>query len=181
MPDRPPLLEISGLKTHFFLEQGIVRAVDGVNLTVHRGETVGIVGESGCGKSVMARSILRIVPPPGHIVEGQILFHQSLEPADRNNGSAMSRTVDLVKLDGKGKEVREIRGAEISMVFQEPMTSLSPVHTIGAQIEEAILLHQDVSEGEARDHAIKMLESVGMPRPRDIIDRYPHQLSGGMR
>jgi oligopeptide/dipeptide ABC transporter ATP-binding protein len=181
MPDRSPLLEISGLKTHFFLEQGIVRAVDGVNLTVYRGQTVGVVGESGCGKSVMARSILRIEPPPGHIVEGEILFHQSFASPGSTNGSEMSKTVDLVKLDARGKQIRQIRGAEISMVFQEPMTSLSPVHTIGSQIEEAILLHQDVSEGEARNHAIKMLESVGMPRPHDIIDRYPHQLSGGMR
>jgi oligopeptide/dipeptide ABC transporter ATP-binding protein len=181
MSDRSPLLEISGLKTHFFLEQGIVRAVDGVNITVYRGQTVGVVGESGCGKSVMARSILRIEPPPGHIVEGQILFHQSITHSSPNNGSGMSKSVDLVKLDARGKQIREIRGAEISMVFQEPMTSLSPVHTIGSQIEEAILLHQDVSEGEARNHAIKMLVSVGMPRPHDIIDRYPHQLSGGMR
>ena len=181
MSERIPLREISDLKTYFFLEQGIVRAVDGVNLTVHRGQTVGVVGESGCGKSVMARSILRIEPRPGRIVEGQILFHQSNGQDKQTNGSRMSQTIDLVRLDARGTQIREIRGAEISMVFQEPMTSLSPVHTIGSQIEEAILLHQDVSQGEARNQAIKMLESVGMPRPRDIIDRYPHQLSGGMR
>jgi peptide/nickel transport system ATP-binding protein len=160
--------------------------VDGVDFTLYRGQTLGVVGESGCGKSVMARSILRIEPPPGHIVEGQILLHQSYEHTNqhntnRNNGSGMSDTIDLVKLDGRGKKIRSIRGAEISMVFQEPMTSLSPVHSIGAQIEEAILLHQDVSEVEARQRALKMLESVGMPRPEVILDRYPHQLSGGMR
>jgi ABC-type dipeptide/oligopeptide/nickel transport system ATPase component len=181
MSDRSPLLEISGLKTHFFLEQGIVRAVDGVSITVYRGQTVGVVGESGCGKSVMARSILRIEPPPDHIVEGQILFHQSFAHPSPNNGSGMSKTVYLVKLDARGKQIREIRGTEISMVFYEPATLLSPVHTIGSQIEEAILLHQDVFEDEARNHAIKMLESVGTPRPHDIIDRYPHQLSGRMR
>jgi peptide/nickel transport system ATP-binding protein len=175
-----PLLEVKNLKTHFHLDQGIVKAVDGVDFTVMRGQTVGIVGESGCGKSVMARSILRIVPPPGRIVEGQILFHQHPE----RNGVPTSRVqqvVDLATLDAKGSEIRSIRGGEISMIFQEPMTSLSPVHTIGSQIIEAIRLHQDISAEEARKQAIEMLEKVNMAQPARTIDRYPYQLSGGMR
>ncbi|MCE7986824.1 MAG: ABC transporter ATP-binding protein [Caldilinea sp. CFX5] len=175
-----PLLEVRNLKTHFFLQQGMVRAVDGVDFTVRRGQTVGLVGESGCGKSVMARSIMRIVPPPGRITEGEILFHRSLEK-DRHGAANLGATIDLVKLDAKGPEARSIRGAEISMVFQEPMTSLSPVHTIGNQIMEAILLHQEVSKEAAREQAIDVLTKVNMPQPARIIDRYPHQLSGGMR
>jgi len=175
-----PLLEVRNLKTHFFLQQGMVRAVDGVDFTVKRGQTVGLVGESGCGKSVMARSIMRIVPPPGRITEGEILFHRSLEK-DRHGAGNLGATIDMVKLDAKGPEARSIRGAEISMVFQEPMTSLSPVHTIGNQITEAILLHQDVSKDAAREQAIDVLTKVNMPQPARIIDRYPHQLSGGMR
>jgi peptide/nickel transport system ATP-binding protein len=174
-------LEVKNLKTHFYLDQGVVRAVDGVDFTVLRGQTVGVVGESGCGKSVMARSILRIVPPPGRIVEGQILFHQE---SGRQNGAPSTRlqpVVDLASLDPRGAEIRSIRGGEISMIFQEPMTSLSPVHTIGSQIIEAILLHQEVSEAEARNQAIKMLDKVNMPQPARTIDRYPYQLSGGMR
>jgi peptide/nickel transport system ATP-binding protein len=171
------VLEVKGLKTHFFLQQGIVRAVEDVDFTVLRGQTVGVVGESGCGKSVMARSIMSIVPPPGHIVEGEILFHRLRE----RGGSTTKDVVDMAALDPKGPEARSIRGAEISMVFQEPMTSLSPVHTIGNQIMEAILLHQEVDRTEARRLAIDMLDRVGMPQPERTIDRYPHQLSGGMR
>ena len=175
-----PLLEVRNLKTQFFLQQGMVRAVDGVDFTVQRGQTVGLVGESGCGKSVMARSIMRIVPPPGRITEGEILFHRSLDK-QRHGADKLGATVDMVKLDPKGPEARSIRGAEISMVFQEPMTSLSPVHTIGNQITEAILLHQDVSKEAAREQAIDVLDKVNMPQPSRTIDRYPHQLSGGMR
>lgn len=170
-----PLLEVRNLKTYYMLDQGTVRAVDGVDFTVKRGQTVGIVGESGCGKSVMARSILRIVPAPGQIVEGEILFHRS-----HRNGSGTS-VVDMAQIDAKGAEARSIRGGEISMVFQEPMTSLSPVHTIGSQIIEAITLHQDISKQEAREQTIEVLTRVNMPQPNRIIDRYPHQLSGGMR
>ncbi len=170
-------LEVKGLKTHFFLQQGIVRAVEDVDFTVLRGQTVGVVGESGCGKSVMARSVLSIVPTPGHIVEGQILFHRQLE----KNGSITKDVVDMAAIDPKGPLARSIRGAEISMVFQEPMTSLSPVHTIGNQIMEAILLHQEVNKTEARQLAINMLDRVGMPYPERTVDRYPYQLSGGMR
>jgi oligopeptide/dipeptide ABC transporter ATP-binding protein len=171
------LLEVRGLKTEFFLQQGIVRAVQGVDFTVQRGQTVGIVGESGCGKSVMARSIMAIVPPPGRVVEGQVLFHHSPDKAD----GAAGEVVDMAAIDPMGTTARSIRGSAISMVFQEPMTSLSPVHTIGNQIMEAILLHRQVSQAEARTIAIEMLGRVGMPHPERTIDRYPHQLSGGMR
>ncbi|MBV7331038.1 ABC transporter ATP-binding protein [Chloroflexi bacterium TSY] len=173
------LIEVRNMKTHFFLEQGTVRAVDGVDFTVNRGQTVGLVGESGCGKSITARSILRIVPSPGKIVDGEILYHR---PQMGLDGSGMSEEViDLVQLDDRGQEIRSIRGGEISMVFQEPMTSLSPVHTIGNQITEAIRLHRDVTKEEARQQTIDILERVNMPQPQRIIDRYPHQLSGGMR
>jgi oligopeptide/dipeptide ABC transporter ATP-binding protein len=172
------LLEVKDLKTQFFLQQGIVRAVDGVDFTVMRGQTVGVVGESGCGKSVMARSVMSIVPTPGRIVEGQILFHRTHH---RGAGSVTGDVVDMAALDPMGTAARSIRGAEISMVFQEPMTSLSPVHTIGDQIMEAILLHQEVTKEEARRIAIDTLDQVGMPHPARTIDRYPHQLSGGMR
>ena len=171
------VLEVKGLKTHFFLQQGIVRAVEDVDFTVMRGQTVGVVGESGCGKSVMARSVMSIVPSPGRIVEGEILFHRTQE----RDGSVTKDIVNMATLDPKGPEARSIRGAEISMVFQEPMTSLSPVHSIGDQIMEAILLHQDVDKAGARRMAINMLDRVGMPYPERTIDRYPYQLSGGMR
>lgn len=177
----PILLEVQNLKTHFFLDQGIVRAVDGVDFTVRRGKTLGVVGESGCGKSITARSILRTVPTPGQIVEGQILLHRRTAGNDYRTSSLTTETVDLATLDPKGREIRSIRGAEISMVFQEPMTSLSPVHTIGNQIMEVIKLHQGVERDEARSQAIGVLERVGMPQPSRTIDRYPHQLSGGMR
>jgi oligopeptide/dipeptide ABC transporter ATP-binding protein len=129
----------------------------------------------------MARSILRIVPPPGRIVEGQLLFHQSDGKSNGLPSSQLKETIDLAKLDPKGDKIRSIRGGEISMIFQEPMTSLSPVHTIGSQIIEAITLHQNVSKEQARQQAIDMLEKVNMPQPRRTIDRYPYQLSGGMR
>jgi len=174
------LLEVERLRTYFFLDEGTVRAVDGADFEVRRGQTLGVVGESGCGKSVTAQSILRIVPPPGRIVEGEIVFHRPLQ----GDGSSVTEIVDLVDLtalDPRGREIRRIRGAEIAMVFQEPMTSLSPVHTIGDQIMEAITLHQEVSQAEAREIAIDMLERVGMPKPSQTIDSYPYQLSGGMR
>jgi ABC-type dipeptide/oligopeptide/nickel transport system ATPase component len=148
------LISVQNLKTHFFTEQGTVRALDGVDFDIYRGRTLGVVGESGCGKSVTAQSILRIVPPPGKIVEGQIFYHRRLAPA---NGNQMDDVVDIAKLDAKGGEIRAIRGAEIAMVFQEPMTSLSPVHTIGNQIMEAILLHKDqVTKADAREIAIRI-------------------------
>ncbi|GHA35730.1 dipeptide/oligopeptide/nickel ABC transporter ATP-binding protein [Devosia pacifica] len=170
MSDSNTILKIDDLHTHYDTPQGTVRAVAGTSLEVHRGETVGIVGESGCGKSVMLRSILRIVPHPGRIIGGSIEF-------TRRDGE----TVDMVKLDPNSRKIRSIRGDEIAMIFQEPMSSLSPVHTIGDQIIEAIVLHKSVSNTEARSIAIEMLGKVAMPRPEQIVDQYPHEISGGMR
>ncbi len=168
------LLEVKNLKTYFFLDEGILRAVDGVSFDIKQGMILGIIGESGCGKSVTSQSILRIVPPPGRIVTGDILLHL-------RNGDAPPKITNLVELDPQGKKMQEIRGKEISMIFQEPMTSLGPLHTIGNQITETILLHQDISKREARKHVIELLGTVGIPRPDEHIDAYPHQLSGGMR
>jgi len=163
------LLEIQNLKTYFFLDHGTVHAVDGVSCDLYRGRTLGMVGESGCGKSVTARSILRIVGSRGRIVEGKILLHEG------------ETVIDLTAMDPKGKEIRAIRGKTIAMIFQEPMTSLSPVYTIGNQIMEAILLHQHTGKKEARELTIEMLWKVGISKPRLRVDEYPHQLSGGMR
>ena len=163
------LLEVRDLRTHFVSELGTVRAVDGASFTLEAGQTLGIVGESGCGKSIMSRSILGIVPHPGAVVGGEIRYHRDGE------------TLELTALDPKGAAIRAIRGAEIAMVFQEPMTSLSPVHTIGEQIGEVIRLHHMYSKAAAQNRAIEALDLVGMPRPADIVKRYPHQLSGGMR
>jgi oligopeptide/dipeptide ABC transporter ATP-binding protein len=164
------LLEFNGLKVHFFTDEGVVKAVDGVDFTVKRGQTMCIVGESGCGKSVMSLTSMRIVQKPGRIVAGQILWHGK-------DGTI----TDLARLDPKGKHIRSIRGAEISMIFQEPMTSLSALHTIGNQIGEAIQLHQGVSKQEARNRAIEMLRKVRIPRPERLVDEYAFRLSGGMR
>jgi peptide/nickel transport system ATP-binding protein len=165
-----PLLEINGLKTHFAQGPSAVRAVDGADLVIRDGETVCVVGESGCGKSMMARSILRIVSPPGRVVGGEMKFR-----------TADSKVVDLAQLDPTGEEIRSIRGREIAMIFQEPMTALGPVQTIGAQIGDAIRLHMKVSRAEARNRTIEILTRVGMPRPEQRINAYPFQLSGGMR
>jgi peptide/nickel transport system ATP-binding protein len=164
------LLEIRDLKTQFFTEDGIVHAVDGVSYDVEEGETLGLVGESGCGKSVTAQAVLRITPKPGRVVGGQILFH-------RRPG----QTIDLSKLDPGGPEIRAIRGKEIAYISQEPMAALSPVHTIGHMLLERIRLHLKLDRDAARQHAIDVLTRVGMPRPSQLIDRYPHQLSGGQR
>ncbi len=158
------LLRIEGLQTHFFTEAGTVRAVDGVRLTVHKGETLGIVGESGCGKSVTALSVLRLIPnPPGKIVGGHIYLGGR----------------DLLKLSEN--EMRKVRGASISMIFQEPMTSLNPVFTVGDQIAEGIRLHQGLSKRESWNKAIEMLRLVHIPDPERRVKEYPHQMSGGMR
>jgi len=164
------LLEVRDLRVHFVLDEGTVRAVDGLTYSLARGRTLGVVGESGCGKTVTAQSILRIVPKPGRIVGGQIIYH----PQGRS-------ALDLARVDPQGSEIRAIRGKEIAYVFQEPMASLSPVHTIGHHMIERIRLHLRLGNGEARQHAVEMLERVGMPRPKQTIDRYPHQLSGGQR
>lgn len=175
------LLEVRNLKTYFYMQQGIVRAVNGVDFSIYRGKTLGVVGESGCGKSVTARSILRTVAPPGRVVEGEILLHREFGSGAESGEPGRDSVVDLVKLDPAGREIRKVRSGEISMIFQEPMTSLSPVHTIANQIIETILLHRTISKTEARRQAIEMLELVNMPEPQRTIDRYPHELSGGMR
>lgn len=159
-----PLIDIRNLQTQFFTDDGLARAVDGVSYSLEKGETVGVVGESGCGKSVTALSVLRLIPnPPGRIVGGEILF-------EGNN-----------LLDLSPAEMRRIRGNDISMIFQEPMTSLNPVFTIGNQISEAVKLHQGLSRKEALNKAIEMLTLVGIPEPARRVHEYPHQLSGGMR
>ncbi|NLT74233.1 MAG: ABC transporter ATP-binding protein [Chloroflexi bacterium] len=172
------LLEVRNLKTYFFLEEGTVHAIDGADFAIGRGEALGVVGESGCGKSVTGQSILRIVPYPGRVVEGEIIFYRYNK---RPDGTEVQEAVNLTALDPQGEEIRSIRGGEIAMVFQEPMTSLSPVHTMGQQIMEAIILHQGVDKAEARRRAIDMLRRVGMPQPETTVDSYPHQMSGGMR
>ena len=172
------LVDVHNLKTYFFLDEGVVRAVDGVDFSIRRGQTLGVVGESGCGKSVTARSILRIVPKPGRIVGGEITLHRSVNEKDR---LAMTDVVTLTDLDPMSREIRSIRGHEIALVPQEPMASLSMVHTIGDQIMEAILLHQKVGKAEARQKAIEMLNLVGFPQPKQRVDSYPYQLSGGLR
>jgi peptide/nickel transport system ATP-binding protein len=172
-PDPPApdlLLDVRDLRVQFPLDEGTVRAVDGVSYSLRRGRTLGVVGESGCGKTVTAQSILRIVPRPGQIVGGEILYY----PPD---GSV----VDLVTLDSRGERIRKIRGKEIAYIFQEPMAALSPVHTIAHQMIERIRLHLKLGKAEARERAVDTLARVGMPRPNQTIDRYAHQLSGGQR
>jgi peptide/nickel transport system ATP-binding protein len=169
--NQPFIVRVEGLKTYFRTLDGTVRAVDGVSLEVKPGETLGLVGESGCGKSVTAFSILRLLPKTSRIVEGEIYF-------DRGEGGQL---IDLTTVDPNGDLIRSIRGNEIAMIFQEPLTSLSPVHTVGSQIAEAVELHQNVSQEEAAEKAIHMLEEVGIAMPRQRYDEYPHQFSGGMR
>jgi peptide/nickel transport system ATP-binding protein len=166
------IVQVEDLKTYFYTLDGVVRAVDGVSLEIRPGETLGLVGESGCGKSVTAFSILRLLPKKtSRIVQGKILY-------DQGDGNS---AIDLTTVDPNGDLIRNIRGNEIAMIFQEPLTSLSPVHTVGSQIAEAVELHQRVSEEEARERAIQMLEEVGIAMPRRRYSEYPHQFSGGMR
>jgi len=169
----PIILDIVNLKTYFKTEQGIVKAVDGVTLQVRQGKTLGIVGESGCGKSVTAFSVMQLLPrPKAQIVDGKILYYCQKGGRD---------IVDITSLDPHGDQIRAIRGNEIAMIFQEPMTSLNPVYTIGEQIVEAIQLHQKLSKREALERAIQMLGKVGIPGPEKRVNAYPHQFSGGMR
>jgi peptide/nickel transport system ATP-binding protein len=166
------LIQIEHLKTYFNTMDGTVRAVDGVSFDILPGEAVGLVGESGCGKSVTAFSILRILPPKtSRIVSGRILF-------DRGTGEP---PIDLAQVDPGGDIIRDVRGNEIAMIFQEPLTSLSPVHTVGSQIAEAVELHQCLCAEDARERAIRMLEDVGIAMPEERFTEYPHQFSGGMR
>lgn len=165
------LMKVENLHTFFSNEDGVIKAVDGVSFDVKPGETLGVVGESGCGKSVTSLSLMQLVPRPrGKIVKGNILYHRKDESV-----------VDITQLDPNGKKMRSIRGNEIAMIFQEPMTSLNPVYTAGEQIMEAVVLHQNMSKNEAREHSIEMLRKVGISAPEQRIDEYPHELSGGMR
>jgi oligopeptide/dipeptide ABC transporter ATP-binding protein len=158
------LLQVHNLHTYFETDEGLVQAVNGIDFNIRRGETLGLVGESGCGKSVSALSIMKLIPvPPGRIVKGRILFEGH----------------DLAKLSEA--DMRRIRGNSISMIFQEPMTSLNPVHRVGTQIAEAIKLHQNVDQAQARRRAVEMLAKVGIPDPQRTAREYPFQLSGGMR
>jgi len=158
------ILHVENLKTYFNTDEGIVKAVDGVSFALHKGETLGIVGESGCGKSVMNLSVMRLIPsPPGKIMEGDILFHE--------------KSVLVMSED----ELRSLRGNKVSMIFQDPMTSLNPFLRISTQLIETLRLHQGLSKREAREKAIQMLRMVGIPSPEKRIDSYPHQFSGGMR
>jgi len=168
------LIDVKDLKIHFFTDEGVVRAVDGMDLPVRRGRTLSLVGESGCGKSVACRSFLQIVHSPGKIVSGEILYH-------RDDGNGDSQVVDIARLKPRGREIRSIRGKEISMIFQEPMTSLSSMYTVGNQIMEAIRLHTSASKAEARAQAIDLLDRVHIPKPDRLVDEYPFRLSGGMR
>ena len=169
-----PLLSVRDLRTHFPLDEGTVVAVDGASFDLYPGQTLGIVGESGCGKSVTARSILGILDRPGIIVGGDILFR-------RRSADGSEEMVDLTSYDPDSQEMRDIRGGEISYVFQEPMTSFSPVHTIGNQLVEAIKLHQNVSNAGARAIAVELLQHVGIPLAEQRVDEYSFQLSGGLR
>jgi peptide/nickel transport system ATP-binding protein len=164
------LLSVRDVKTYFFQDEGTVKAVDGASFDVRKGKTLGIVGESGCGKSVTTQSILRLVEKPGRTLSGEILLY-------RMDGTVLN----LLDVKPGGPEMRAIRGGEIGLVFQEPMTSFSPVHTIGDQITEAIMLHKDVKKKEARKIGIEALRSVGIPKPERRIDEYSFELSGGLR
>jgi oligopeptide/dipeptide ABC transporter ATP-binding protein len=161
--DVGPLLELTGLKTYFFTQDGTVKAVDDVSFTIGHGQTLGVVGESGCGKSITAMSIMQLIERPGRIMEGEVKL----------NGDDL-----LKKSDG---EIRDIRGGQMSMIFQEPMTSLNPVFTCGYQISEAVQQHMGVNRREADDRAVEMLSQVGIPDPKRRAGEYPHQMSGGMR
>src|SRR4051794_5747796 len=167
-----PILSVRELKTYFHLPEGIVRAVDGVSFDVYPGRTIGVVGESGCGKSITARSILGIVDRPGRIESGRIWLH---------GAGAQGGAIDLVQLTPNGAEMRAIRGKEIALIFQEPMSSFSHYYTVGNQIMEAIREHSDASKQEAHARAIALLRTVGVPQPERRVDEYPFQLSGGLR
>jgi peptide/nickel transport system ATP-binding protein len=172
--NQEPILSVRDLRTYYHQDEGMVRAVDGASFDVFVGKTLGIVGESGCGKSVTARSILRIVEQNGRIESGSIRLR-------RTTPSGQVDVIDLTQLDAQSREIRSIRGGEIALIFQEPMTSFSPYHTVGNQIIEAIRLHSDLSKKEARNRAIELLRMVGIPKPERRIDEYSFQLSGGLR
>jgi len=164
MMEIKPVLEVKQLSTVFFTDDGVIPAVDKVSFHIHQGEILGVVGESGCGKSVTSLSIMGLVPnPPGKVVSGEILL----------NGEDLTKVTE--------KRMRQVRGNDVAMIFQEPMTSLNPVYTIGNQLMEAIRLHQKMDKKQARKRAIEMMKNVGLPRAEELLNEYPHQLSGGMR
>ena len=166
---RENLIEIDSLNTSFLTNEGNVHAINGIDFTIEKGKILGVVGESGCGKSVTALSIMGLIKKPGRINSGKILFSKD------------DKKIDLAKLDPMGKSMRAIRGNDISMIFQEPMTSLNPIIKVGNQIVEAIMLHRNFSKNEAKNKAIEMLDTVGIPAANEKFNEYPHQLSGGMR
>jgi oligopeptide/dipeptide ABC transporter ATP-binding protein len=192
-----PLVEVKNLHVEFDVRAGVVKAVDGLTMTINRGKTLGVIGESGCGKSVTARAILNMIPKPGKITNGEIIYHRRVS---KNGHGQMDDILDLTKTEPDGKVIRSIRGGEIGMIFQEPMSSLTPVYTAGTHIHEAVSLHhltpvrkvgdqiaeqvmahRAVTKEEARQIAIDMLRQVGIPKPEERVDSYPHQLSGGQR
>jgi len=194
---RETLIEVKNLRVEFDVRAGIVKAVDGLTMTINRGKTLGVIGESGCGKSVTARAILNMIPKPGKITQGEIIYHRRLT---KEGEPGLDDVFDLTKTDPDGQIIRSIRGGEIGMIFQEPMSSLTPVYTAGAHINEAISLHhltpvrkvgdqlaeqvmahRKVTKEESREIAINMLRRVGIPKPEERVDNYPHQLSGGQR
>ena len=168
------LLSVSDLKTYFPTDEGVVKAVDGISFEIKPGQTLGVVGESGCGKSTVGRSILQILDKPGVVEDGEMLWR-----TESLNGSGTM--VDLAKEKPNGRTMRAIRGQDIALVFQEPMTSFSPVHSIGNQMTEVIRLHQDVTKAEAKNQSVELLRSVGIPNPEQRVNEYSFQLSGGLR
>lgn len=190
-----PLVEIKDLHVEFEVRDGIIRGVDGFTLTINRGETLGVIGESGCGKSITAKAVMQMVPKPGKITGGEIIYYRR----DKYNPHKPTEVVNITKLDPDGDTIRTIRGGEFAMIFQEPMSSLTPVYTTGTHIGEALKLHRlipktvgeqmtqqmmqyrPVTKQEAREISIEMLQKVGIPKPHERVDAYPHQLSGGQR
>lgn len=179
MAENDILLEVKDLRVHFQVREGVVRALEGVTFNVKRGRTLGIIGESGSGKSVTARSIMRLLPKNGRIVSGSIVYHAQSRDGDLSQPG--EDLIEITELDPDGERMRSLRGGHIAMIFQEPMSSLTPVYTAGAHIEEALRTHRNVTKEEARQIAIEMLAKVGIPRPEQRVDSYPHQLSGGQR
>jgi oligopeptide/dipeptide ABC transporter ATP-binding protein len=174
--DKDELIRITNLKVTFKLDEGTVQALDGIDLSIKKGKVVGVVGESGCGKSITARSIIRIIPPPGKIDEGEILLRTKVGSSDGEE-----QVIDLAKVDPESELMRQIRWGEISMIFQEPMTSFSSYNTLGDQISEAVLVHRSLSKQKAYQLAVEMLDRVGIPNASTRMTQYPHEFSGGMR
>ncbi len=175
MTEQDIILEVDQLEITFFTHSGLIHAVQGASFSVERGKVLGVVGESGCGKSVTAQAIMNMIPKPGQIVGGHIRYHP--RPIDEQGSNA----IDIVTLRPHGQPMRNIRGNEIAMIFQEPMTSLDPLYTVGNQLMEAIIEHHQVTSKEARQRAVDALSRVKLPEPHRLIDSYPHELSGGMR